>query len=78
LGIRLVYRGLLGSILSIVDLNADIRAGSDWAPVKPQLMCGGLLAPLTATSVQMRLYVPAGSGGTYRIDDVYIDPWVHV
>jgi len=77
LKIRLVYRGLLGSIVGIVDLNGDVHAGYGWAPVDRLLMSGGILAPLTATSLQIRLTVPAGSGGDYRVDDVYVDPMAY-
>lgn len=78
LQIRLVYRGLLGTVLSIVDVNGDIQTGSAWAPVDKQLMSGGLLGPLTATSMQIRLSVPSGSGGDIRVDDVNVDPMGHI
>jgi hypothetical protein len=38
-------------------------------------MSGGLLAPATATSMQIRLTVPSGSGGIYGVDDIEVDPW---
>jgi len=75
LKIRLVYKGLLGNVVGILDVNGDEYAGHAWAPVKRQLMSGGVLAPLTATSVQVRLSVPAGSGGAFQVDDLFVDPW---
>lgn len=69
LHVQVIYRGLLG-VLSVLD-GGTIVAGSAWAPT-PQLLM--LEAPLGSTSVQLQ-FTPVGSGGNWRIDDLYIDPF---
>jgi hypothetical protein len=50
-----------------------VLAGSDWQPTLPLPFLANLLAPVTAT-VSFR-FVPLGSSGGWRIDDVYLDPY---
>jgi hypothetical protein len=66
--------GGLGQTLGISDEGSD-SAGAAWVPANPVLMTGGLL-PLFTQSVQFR-FTPLGAGGSWRIDDVYLDPLMH-
>jgi hypothetical protein len=69
LNVRVIYRGPL-KVVGVLD-GGTIIAGSAWTPT-PQLLM--LEAPLGSTSVQLE-FTPVGSGGDWRIDDLYIDPF---
>ena len=71
LHVTVVYRGLL-SILGVLD-GGTIAAGKTWQP-SPVLL-STLNAPLGSNSVQFT-FVPSDNAGSWRIDDVYVDPWV--
>jgi hypothetical protein len=66
--------GGLGKALGISDEATD-GAGAAWAPTEPVDLLGGTL-PLFTQSVQFR-FTPLGTGGSWRIDDVYLDPLMH-
>jgi hypothetical protein len=67
--VQIVYRGLLSSVLGILD-GGTYSAGGSWKP-SPQIgMLGGLL-PLLTSSVSFRF---TAVGGAVGIDDVYLDP----
>jgi hypothetical protein len=74
LRVRVVYRSLLGGILGTLD-GGTIAARPSWnaSPV----MLATLNAPLGTTSAQF-VFTPADSTGAWRIDDLYVDPWVNV
>lgn len=81
LRVQVLYRGgvggLLGSLGSLLGL-ADVgyvSAGSAWQPSEAVGMLGGTL-PLLTQSVQFR-FTPADSSGSWKIDDVYLDPLLH-
>jgi hypothetical protein len=81
LKVQVVYRGGLasvlgtaGSILGVSDVGY-ITATGTWKPTAAVSMLGGAL-PLLTQSVQFR-FLPAGSAGNWRIDDVYLDPLMH-
>jgi hypothetical protein len=63
--------GLVGSTLGLSDV-ASLTAGSDWQPSAAVPMLGGQL-PLLTQYVQFR-FTPADASGSWRIDDVYLDP----
>ncbi len=67
--VQILYRGLLSSVLGILD-GGTISAGGSWKP-SPQIgMLGGVL-PLLTSSVSFRFTAVGGAAG---IDDVYLDP----
>jgi hypothetical protein len=67
--VQIIYRGLLSSVLGILD-GGTYSAGGSWKP-SPQIgMLGGLL-PLLTSSVSFRF---TAVGGAVGIDDVYLDP----
>jgi hypothetical protein len=67
--VQIVYRGLLSSVLGILD-GGTYSTGGSWKP-SPQIgMLGGLL-PLLTSSVSFRF---TAVGGATAIDDVYLDP----
>lgn len=69
--------GLLGSVGSILGVSdvANTASGRAWQPSAEVPMLGGTL-PLLTQWVQFR-FKPAASSGTWRIDDVYLDPLMH-
>jgi len=73
LRVHVVYRGLL-SILGILD-GGTISAGKSWnaSPV----MLATLNAPLGTKSAQF-VFTPMDATGAWRIDDLYVDPWVNL
>jgi hypothetical protein len=73
LRVRVVFRGLLG-ILGILD-GGRLSAGSSWNP--SPIMLATLNAPLGTTGAQF-VFTPMDSAGAWRIDDLYVDPWVNV
>jgi hypothetical protein len=67
--VQIVYRGLLSSLLGILD-GGTYTVGGPWKP-SPQIgMLGGLL-PLLTSGVSFRF---TAVGGAAAIDDVYLDP----
>ena len=73
LRVKVVFRGLLG-VLGILD-GGTFTAGPAWNP--SPIMLATLNAPLGTKSAQF-VITPADSSGAWRIDDLYVDPWVNV
>jgi hypothetical protein len=67
--------GGLGAGLGVSD-EGTFSSGATWAPMsEPVTMLGGAL-PLFTPTVQFR-FAPLATGGSWRIDDVYLDPLMH-
>ena len=73
LRVKVVFRSLLG-VLGILD-GGTFTAGPAWKP--SPIMLATLNAPLGTKSAQF-VFTPADSSGNWRIDDLYVDPWVNV
>jgi hypothetical protein len=73
LRVKVVFRGLLG-VLGTLD-GGTISAGRTWN-ASPVLLAT-LNAPLGSKSAQF-VFTPTDSSGAWRIDDLYVDPWVNV
>jgi hypothetical protein len=73
LRVKVVFRGLTG-VLGILD-GGTVSAGSAWQP--SPIMLGTLSAPLGTNSVQFT-FTPSDNTGAWRIDDVYVDPWINL
>jgi hypothetical protein len=67
--VQIIYRGLLSSVLGILD-GGTFSAGGSWKPSPQVGMLGGVL-PLLTTGVQFKF---TASNGAVAIDDVYLDP----
>jgi hypothetical protein len=65
--------GGVGSLLSLAEVGY-VTGGSAWKPSPEIGMLGGTL-PLLTSSVQFRFTAPY-DGGAFRIDDVYLDPFL--
>ena len=65
--------GSLGGLLGISEVGY-VTSGSAWQPSPAIGMLGGTL-PLLTSSVQFRFSAPY-DGGAFRIDDVYLDPFL--
>lgn len=75
-----LYKDAAGRQRSVMLLPVGLPSGS-WIPNLPMLQLGGTLNALTlnglTTDIQLR-FTPRGGlfgSGTWRIDDVYVDPW---
>ena len=73
LRVKVVFRGVLG-VLGVLD-GGTIGAGSAWNA--SPLMLATLNAPLGTKAAQF-VFTPTDSSGAWRIDDLYVDPWVNV
>jgi hypothetical protein len=80
LHVQVIYNGGVGSLLGGVGRSLGlsetgyVTAGRAWQPSDQIGMLGGTL-PLLTSSVQFRFSVP-DDGGSFRIDDVYLDPFL--
>jgi hypothetical protein len=75
LRVKLVGHGLLGSVFTLLDAgNVTASADGSWQPSAPIGI--GVLAQLgsllTTNSVSVQL---TAVGGSFQVDDVYLDPW---
>jgi hypothetical protein len=75
-----IYTDAGGHKRSVTLLPVGLPSGS-WIPNLPMLQLGGTINALTlnglTTEIQLR-FKPRGGlfgSGTWRIDDVYVDPW---
>jgi hypothetical protein len=72
LKIEVLYPGLLGKI-NIVPL-ATVSTPS-WSPTLPLPILSSLTSTLPGSSTSLAFrFTPVGSGGSWSIDDVYVDP----
>jgi hypothetical protein len=81
LKVQVIYRGgvggllgLLGGTLGLADVGY-VSSGSAWQPSTPVGMLGGTL-PLLTQAVQFK-FTPMDGTGSWKIDDVYLDPLLH-
>jgi hypothetical protein len=80
LKVQVLYNGgvgsLLGSLGGLLGLSevGYVNSGAAWQPSPAIGMLGGTL-PLLTSSVQFRFSAPY-DGGAFRIDDVYLDPFL--
>jgi hypothetical protein len=68
--VQIIYRGLLSSVLGILDGGTYSTGGSGWRPSPEVGMLGGVL-PLLTSGVQFKF---TAVGGDVALDDVYLDP----
>jgi hypothetical protein len=75
-----LYKDAAGRQQSVMLLPVGLPSGG-WVPSLPMLQLGGTLNALTlnglTTDIQLR-FTPRGGlfgSGTWKIDDVYVDPW---
>jgi hypothetical protein len=74
LRVSVVVQHLLGT-LSVLDGGTVTHTGV-WQPSpKIGLLVSTLTSPLGGRSISLK-FTPTGTGAAWRIDDVYIDPWV--
>jgi hypothetical protein len=74
--VRVLWYGLLNKLLGTTDY-ATFKPGSGWSPTASVNSSGGfnLLLPLLgSTSARIEL-TPVGTGSSWKVDDVYVDPW---
>jgi hypothetical protein len=80
LKVEVFYNGgigrLLGGVGRLLGLSefGYVSSGPAWQPSPAIGMLGGTL-PLLTSSVQFR-FTAVGSGGDFRLDDVYLDPFL--
>jgi hypothetical protein len=77
LHVRVIWYGLLNSVLGITDVNT-FAPGGGWSPTDKLDSTGGsistpILPILGSTSARIQV-TPSGSGSRWLIDDLYIDP----
>jgi hypothetical protein len=81
LRVQVVYNGGVGGLVGLVGKTlglaeiGSVNTGPAWQPAAPVGMLGGTL-PLLTKSVQFR-FSTTDRSGSWRIDDVYLDPLMH-
>lgn len=77
LRLRVVWYGLLNTVLGLTDVTV-YAPGGPWAPGDQLDSSGGgnILIPLLGSTSARIQATPLGTGSNWRIDDLYIDPWV--
>lgn len=73
LSVEAIFVGPLGE-LATVDVGL-LFASEAWAPTPHIAIPASAAAPAGADAVRFR-FTPVGGGGQWRIDDVYVDPFV--
>jgi hypothetical protein len=73
LRVEALYPGLAGRV-SVLQLG--VLTGSSWTPSLPMPVLASLTSvlPGSSTSIAIRL-TPLGTGGSWSVDDVYVDPY---
>ena len=81
LKVEAVWKDAAGRQKSIELLPVVLGGARNWAPTLPLLQLGGALNALTlnglTTTMSFR-FTPRGGlfgSGTWKIDDIYVDPW---
>jgi hypothetical protein len=74
LEIVVYFRSGVGTLLGSAPV-ATIAATGRWHPTTPIPAFGNATAPVGTAYVQFK-FKPVGSGSGWRIDDVYVDPWL--
>lgn len=83
LKVEAVWTNATGGQSSVVLLPGALPTSS-WAPTLQQVQLGGTLNTLTLNGLTTQMsfrFTPRGGlfgSGTWRIDDVYVDPWKEI
>jgi hypothetical protein len=75
LKVEVLFTNTLGQAQALTV--ALLASGSSWAPTLPMLFLANATAPL-ATSGNVAVafrFTPLGSGGSWQVDDAYVDPY---
>lgn len=81
LKVEAVWKDTAGRQKSIELLASPLGGGRSWAPTLPLLQLGGALNALTLNGLTTQMsfrFTPRGGllgSGTWKIDDIYVDPW---
>jgi hypothetical protein len=77
LRVRVVWFGLLNKVLGLTDVTT-FTPGGEWAPSAKVDSSGGgnVLIPLLGSTSARILITPLGGNSSWRVDDLYVDPWV--
>jgi len=78
LRVRVLWYGLLNQLVGSSDY-ATFAPGAGWAPSSSVDSGGGfnLLLPLLGSTSARIQITPLGSGSNWRVDDLYVDPWIN-
>jgi hypothetical protein len=76
LRVRVVWYGLLNTVLGLTDVTT-YAPGGGWAAQGQVEASGGgnIIIPLVGSTAARVQITPVGSGSSWRIDDLYVDPW---
>jgi hypothetical protein len=77
LRVRIVWYGLLNTVLGLTDVST-YDPGGPWVAGGQVDSSGGgnvILPLLGSTSARVQI-TPLGSGSRWRIDDLFVDPWM--
>jgi hypothetical protein len=74
LEIIVMFRAADGTLLESAPV-ATLSAGPSWQPTLPLSILANTAVPMGTKTVQFE-FTPVGDGSGWRIDDLYVDPWV--
>jgi hypothetical protein len=74
LTVQVFFHDALGTLLGSATI-ADLSATGSWEPMVPVAVLANVATPTGTDYVRFR-FAPAGLGSEWRIDDVYLDPWI--
>lgn len=76
LDVEVRFYGLTGNLTGILNVaTLDPGDHATWQPTAP--VSTALALPLGTSSFRLRL-APGGWGSNWRVDDVFVDPWLNV
>ena len=78
LHVRVLWYGLLNALLGSSDYGT-FTPSAGWGPSSSIDSGGGfnLLLPLVGSTSARIQITPIGSGSNWRVDDLYVDPWIN-
>jgi hypothetical protein len=71
--VQVIVPSLLG-ILSVLD-GGTVSGNGSWAPSPRLALLLSNVTSLLGTNAVAFRFTPVGSGASFQLDDVYLDPW---
>lgn len=71
--VQVIVPGLLGGLLTVLD-GGTVSGSGSWAPSPRMALLLSNVTSLIGTKAVAFKFTPV-NGGSYQIDDVYLDPW---
>jgi hypothetical protein len=70
-----LYETAGGKVQKIPNVGLVLGIGSGWQPTLPMVVLGSVLAPIVGDQAIIAFRFTPSAGSSWRIDDVYLDPF---